>query len=55
MQMQEKVRKEPVHLVSIRHRIQLTPDMKDALYEKAFYSREEDPNSEYSHNTTTWD
>ena len=39
----------------------VTPEMlvvdpkANELYEKAFYSREEDNDSEYCRNTTTWD
>ena len=38
-----------------RHEIQLTPVKMDPLYEKAFYSQEEDWTCEYALNTTAWD
>ena len=38
-----------------RHEIQLTPVKMDPLYEKAFYSQEEDWTCEYALNTTVWD
>ena len=38
-----------------RHEMQLAPVEMDPLYEKAFYSREEDRSCEYILNTTAWD
>ena len=38
-----------------RHEMQLAPVEMDPLYEKAFYSREEDWSCEFILNTTAWD
>lgn len=38
-----------------RQEIQIAPETPDPLYEKAFYSLEEDTDSEYARNTTAWD
>ena len=38
-----------------RHEMQLSPVKLDPLYEKAFYSHEEDWTCEYALNTTAWD
>ena len=38
-----------------RHEMQLAPVEMDPLYEKAFYSQEEDWTWEYALNTTAWD
>ena len=38
-----------------RHEMQFSPVKLDPLYEKAFYSQEEDRTCEYALNTTAWD
>ena len=38
-----------------RHEMQLAPEEMDPLYEKAFYSREEQWSCEFILNTTAWD
>ena len=38
-----------------RHEMQLVPEKMDPLYEKAFYSHEEDWTCEHALNTTAWD
>ena len=38
-----------------RHEIQLAPVKMDPLYEKAFYSHEENWTCEHALNTTAWD
>ena len=38
-----------------RHEMQLAPVEMDPLYEKAFYSYEEDWTCEHALNTTAWD
>ena len=53
---QEKATKEvECCLERSRHEIQLTPEKMDPLYEKAFYSHEEDWTCEHALNTTAWD
>ena len=53
---QEKTTKEVEScLERSRHETQLTPVKMDPLYEKAFYSQEEDWTCEYALNTTAWD
>ena len=45
----------PPCMGKIRHEMQLDPVTMDPLYEKAFYSREEDWSCEFILNTTAWD
>ena len=53
---QEKTTKEAEFcLERSRHEMQLSPVKLDPLYEKAFYSQEEDWTCEYTLNTTAWD
>ena len=53
---QEKTTKEVEFcLERSRHEMQLTPVEMDPLYEKAFYSHEEDWTCEHALNTTAWD
>ena len=55
MQKQQEQQFQQVFLGKGHCQIQYVPVKLDDLYEKAFYSREEDTNSAYSQNTTTWD
>ena len=55
MQEQRSMQPEEFILGSSRHEMQLAPVKMDPLYEKAFYSQEEDWTCEYALNTTTWD
>ena len=55
MQEQRSMQPEEFILGRSRHEIQLTPEKMDPLYEKAFYSQEEDWTCEYALNTTAWD
>ena len=55
MQEQRTMQTEEVCLGNSRHEMQLAPVEMDPLYEKAFYSREEDWTCEYALNTTTCD
>lgn len=55
MQQQITMQTEEVCLGSSRHEMQLEPVKMDPLYEKAFYSREEDWTCVYALNTTAWD
>ena len=53
---QEKTTKEVEFcLERSRREMQLTPEKMDPLYEKAFYSHEEDWTCEHALNTTAWD
>ena len=53
---QEKTTKEVEFSLGIsRHEMQLAPVEMDPLYEKAFYSHEEDWTCEHALNTTAWD
>lgn len=55
MQEQKTILTEELCLGSSRHEMQLAPVKMDPLYEKAFYSQEEDWTCEYALNTTAWD
>ena len=60
MQKQDSTQKQeiiqiPPCMGKICHEIQLAPVKVDPLYEKAFYSPEEDWTCEYALNTTAWD
>ena len=55
MQELRTVQTEGFYYGSSRHEIQLAPIKLDPLYVKAFYSGEEDTNSECTLNTTAWD
>ena len=60
MQKQDSTQKQeiiqiPPCMGKIRREIQLAPVKVDPLYEKAFYSQEEDWTCEYALNTTAWD
>ena len=55
MQEQRTMQTEEVCLGNSRHEMQLAPVEMDPLYEKAFYSREEDRSCEFILNTTAWD
>lgn len=55
MQEQKRKQMDPVFFSKIPHEIQYAPVKQDPLYEQAFYPREEDDDSGYSRNTTTWD
>ena len=60
MQKQDSTQKQeiiqiPPCMGKIRHKPQLAPVKVDPLYEKAFYSHEEDWTCEYALNTTAWD
>lgn len=55
MQQEKITQTEGFCLGSSRHEIQLEPVKMDPLYEKAFYSQEEDWTCEYALNTTAWD
>ena len=60
MQKQDSTQKQeiiqiPPYMGKIRHETQLAPVEMDPLYEKAFYSREEDWSCEFILNTTAWD
>ena len=55
MQEQRSMQPEEFILGSSRHEMQLSPVKLDPLYEKAFYSQEEDWTCEYALNTTAWD
>lgn len=48
-------KKETVYTSGQPHKLQLDWFEPDPLYRRAFYSHEEDPNSEHSRNTTAWD
>ena len=53
---QEKTTKEVEFcLERSRHEMQFAPVKMGPLYEKAFYSHEEDWTCEYALNTTAWD
>ena len=55
MQEQRTMQTEEVCLGNSRHEMQLSPVKLDPLYEKAFYSQEEDWTCENALNTTAWD
>ena len=55
MHEQRSMQPEEFILGSSRHEMQLAPVKMDPLYEKAFYSQEEDWTCEYALNTTAWD
>ena len=55
MQEQRTMQTEEVCLGNSRHEMQLAPVEMDPLYEKAFYSREEQWSCEFILNTTAWD
>ena len=55
MQEQRTMLTEEGCLGNRRHEMQLSPVKRDPLYEKAFYSQEEDWTCEYALNTTAWE
>ena len=55
MQEQRTMQTDEVCLGNSRHEMQLAPVEMDPLYEKAFYSHEEDWTCEHALNTTAWD
>ena len=55
MQQEKTMQSVEFCLGSSRHEMQLAPVEMDPLYEKAFYSHEEDWTCEYALNTTAWD
>ena len=55
MQQEKSTQAVEFFLERSRHEIQLAPVEMDPLYEKAFYSHEEDWTCEHALNTTAWD
>lgn len=55
MQQRKMVQTEEFCLRRSYQEKQLAPVKMDPLYEKAFYSQEEDRTCEYAINTTAWD
>ena len=55
MERKENLYEPVVNFREQRPQIPFTAAEHDALYEKAFFNEEENSQSEYSQNTTTWD